>query len=129
MGASFKPLYGNGLQNAVWKMSWEFLKKDKEVLLNFFYYPTKDWTHIRTTNTIESTFATVRHRTRQTKGCGSRKATRAMVYKLTREAEDYWRRINGYDQIDKVIRGVEFNDGEVVNEDELKEEEKGKDAA
>ena len=52
-----------------------------------------------------------------------------MVYKLTREAEDYWRRINGYDQIDKVIRGVEFNDGEVVNEDELKEEEKGKDAA
>jgi transposase-like protein len=120
----FENLFGDKYPNA-----WEFLKKDKEVLLNFFYYPTKDWTHIRTTNTIESTFATVRHRTRQTKGCGSRKATRAMVYKLTREAEDYWRRINGYDQIDKVIRGVEFNDGEVVNEDELKEEEKGKDAA
>jgi len=65
---------------------------------------------IRTAIPIGSTFATVRHRTQQTKGCGSQKAIRAMVYKLTREAEDHWRRVNGYDNIDKIIRGVEFKD-------------------
>ncbi|MFP4029303.1 MAG: IS256 family transposase [Candidatus Brocadiia bacterium] len=89
----------------------ECLKKDKEVLFTFYDFPARHWVHIRTTNPIESTFATVRHRSRQTKGCGSRKATLTMVFKLGREAEKHWRRINGYKLIPKVISGVKFKDG------------------
>ena len=63
------------------------LVKDKDVLFTFYDFPAEHWTHLRTTNPIESTFATVRHRHRQTKGCGSRTATLAMVFKLAREAE------------------------------------------
>ncbi len=87
------------------------LKKDKETLLTFYDFPAEHWRHIRTTNPIESTFATVRHRTRQTKGCGSRKATLSMVYKLGLEAEKGWRRLNGYRQLDKVVQGIIFVDG------------------
>ncbi len=85
------------------------LKKDKETLLTFYDFPAEHWRHIRTTNPIESTFATVRHRTRQTKGCGSRKATLSMVYKLGLEAEKGWRRLNGYRQLDKLVSG-KFSD-------------------
>ena len=67
--------------------------------------------HLRTTNPIESSFATVRHRHRQTKGCGSRTATLAMVHKLATEAEKHWRRLNGHDLIVKVLSGVRFVDG------------------
>ena len=63
------------------------LKKDKERLFTFYDFPAMHWQHIRTTNPIESTFATVRHRTRQTKGCGSRLATLTMVFKLATSAE------------------------------------------
>lgn len=87
------------------------LRKDKDVLFTFYDFPAEHWMHIRTINPIESTFATVRHRSRQTKGCGSRRATLAMVFKLAREAERTWRRINGYALIEKVIRGVPFRDG------------------
>ncbi len=89
------------------------LRKDEEVLFTFYDYPAEHWAHIRTTNPIESTFATVRHRTRQTKGCGSRLATLTMVFKLARQAEKHWRRINGYQLIAKVIEGVKFVDGEL----------------
>ncbi len=68
--------------------------------------------HLRTTNPIESTFATVQHRTRQTKGCGSRQATLTMVCKLGREAEKHWRRLDGSRLIVKVLHGVRFIDGE-----------------
>ena len=94
----------------------ECLKKDKDVLFTFYDFPAKHWVHIRTTNPIESTFATVRHRSRQTKGCGSRKATLTMVFKLGREAEKRWRKINGYKLIPKVIAGVEFKDGIELSE-------------
>jgi len=67
------------------------LDKDKDVLFSFYDFPAEHWLHLRTTNPIESTFATVRHRTRQTKGCGSRLATLTMVFKLAREAERRWR--------------------------------------
>ncbi len=87
------------------------LHKDKDVLFTFYDFPAAHWRHLRTTNPIESTFATVRHRTRQTKGCGSRAATLSMVYKLSREAEKRWRRLNGYELVIKVMAGVRFIDG------------------
>ena len=90
------------------------LRKDQDVLLTFYDFPAAHWKHLRTTNPIESTFATVRHRTRQTKGCGSRTATLSMVYKLAREAEKHWRRLSGYRLIVKVLRGIPFEDGEQV---------------
>lgn len=89
------------------------LEKDKDVLFTFYDFPAEHWVHIRTTNPIESTFATVRHRTRQTKGCGSRLATITMVFKLARQAEKHWRRINGHQRIAQVLEGVEFVDGEL----------------
>ncbi len=92
------------------------LVKDEDVLFTFYDFPAEHWPHLRTTNPIESTFATVRHRTRQTKGCGSRLATLTMVFKLAREAERHWRRLNGYQLIAKVIEGVRFVDGELKEE-------------
>ncbi len=91
----------------------ECLDKDKDVLFTFYDFPAQHWRHIRSTNVIESTFGTVRHRTRQTKGCGSRKATMSMVYKLATEAEKRWKRLHGYKLISKVIEGVKFVDGEM----------------
>ncbi len=99
------------LYKAKYPKACHCLEKDKGVLLTFYDFPAEHWIHIRSTNAIESTFATVRHRTRQTKGCGSRVATLAMGFKLAREAEKRWRRINGYKLIEKVISGVKFKDG------------------
>lgn len=93
------------------------LSKDKEQLFTFYAFPAKHWQHIRSTNPIESTFATVRHRTRQTKGGGSRKAALAMVFKMTQEAEKSWKRLRGYKLIEKVVQGVRFKDGEEVKEE------------
>ena len=102
----FLQLYG-----AKYPKACNCLQKDKDVLFTFYDFPAEHWVHLRTTNPIESTFATVRHRTRRTKGCGSRSATLMMVYKLTNEAEKHWRRLNGFKLILKVIEGVEFVDG------------------
>jgi len=90
------------------------LEKDKEQMFNFYDFPAEHWQHIRTTNPIESTFATVRHRSRQTKGCGSRMATLTMVYKLGTMAEKGWRRLRGFKLLSKVVAGVKFKDGEEV---------------
>ncbi len=106
---SFIELYG-----AKYPKACECLRKDKEKLFSFYDFPAEHWQHIRTTNPIESTFATVRHRTRQTKGCGSRLATLTMVFKLTIAAEKKWRRLKGYQYLEKVIRGIKFKDGEEV---------------
>ena len=89
----------------------ECLAKDREVLLVFYDFPAEHWRHIRTTNPIESTFATVRLRTYRTKGCGSRTASLTMVFKLAQSAERHWRRLNGSKLLDEVIRGVRFADG------------------
>ena len=97
----------------------ECLKKDKDQLFTFYDFPAEHWQHIRTTNPIESTFATVRHRTRQTKGCGSRMATLTMVYMLAVSAQKHWRKLRGYQLIEKVVKGVQFKDGiEVKNPEE-----------
>lgn len=74
-------------------------------------FPAAHWVHLRTSNVIESSFSMVRHRTRQTKGCGSRSATLGMVYKLGRECETKWRRLNSHPLMSKVIQGTRFADG------------------
>lgn len=87
------------------------LLNDRDSLFTFYDFPANHWRHIRTTNPIESTFATVRHRHRQTRGCGSRKATLAMVYMLAMSAERHWRKISKHELLRKVIDGVRFVDG------------------
>lgn len=88
------------------------LIKDKDHLFTFYDFPAVHWQHIRSTNPIESTFATVRHRTRQTKGCGSIRATLSMVFQLAREAQKCWRKLRGYHVIPRLISGAIFRDGE-----------------
>jgi transposase-like protein len=108
----FNSLYESKYENAC-----KCLQKDKENLFMFYDFPAEHWKHIRTTNPIESTFATVRLRTKRTKGCGSRIATLTMVYKLILEAEKRWQRIRGYKLIPLVMKGVKFKDGERVEEE------------
>ena len=87
------------------------LTKDREVLLAFYDFPAQHWAHLRTTNPIESTFATVRLRTDKTKGSGSRQACLTMVFKLVQSAEKHWRALNGSTLIPDVIAGIQFVDG------------------
>ena len=91
----------------------ECLQKDEEQLFTFYDFPAAHWVHIRTTNPIESTYATIRHRTKRTKGCGSRTATLTMIWKLAMEAQKTWRRLMGYQSIPLVIEGQRFVDGEL----------------
>jgi transposase-like protein len=87
------------------------LAKDRAVLLAFYDFPAEHWVHIRTTNPIESTFATVRLRTVRTKGCGSRIACLTMVFRLVQSAEASWRILNGSKLLEDVIGGIQFVDG------------------
>jgi putative transposase len=87
------------------------LVKDREALLAFYDFPAEHWQHLRTTNPIESTFATVRHRTIRSKGCLSNKTALAMIFKLAQAAEKSWRRLKGHAQLPKVVLGIKFNDG------------------
>lgn len=87
------------------------LVKDRDELLAFYDFPAEHWRHLRTTNPIESTFATVRLRHRRTKGSGSRAACLAMVFKLTQTAQQGWRRLNGHALLNDVIQGAQFKDG------------------
>ncbi|MEO1530062.1 MAG: IS256 family transposase [Planctomycetota bacterium] len=89
----------------------ECLKKDREVLLTFYDFPAEHWSHLRTTNPIESTFATIRLRHRRTKGNGTRRASLAMMFKLAQSAAKKWRRLNSHDKIIHVIEGRPFKDG------------------
>ena len=93
----------------------ECLIKDRDALLAFYDFPAEHWKHLRTTNPIESSFATVRHRTVRSKGCLSNKTALAMIFKLAEAAEKNWRRLDGHNQLPKIILGVRFTDGiEVV---------------
>jgi putative transposase len=87
------------------------LTKDREALLAFFDFPAEHWDHLRTSNPIESVFATVRHRTVRTKGALSAKTAKLMVFKLVNTAAKTWRRLNGENQLPKVVRGVKFKNG------------------
>jgi putative transposase len=90
------------------------LAKDRDALLAFYDFPAEHWKHVRTSNPIESTFATVRLRTDKTKGCLSRQTALAMVFKLAKSAERHWRRLNGSERLGQLIEGVRFRDGEPV---------------
>ena len=105
----FLAKYGAKYDKAV-----DCLSKDREALLAFYDSPAEHWKHVRTTNPIESTFATIRLRTAKTKGCLSRKTALAMVFKLAKSAERHWRHLNGSDRLAQVIQGVRFRDGEPV---------------
>jgi transposase-like protein len=89
----------------------ECLVKDRDELLEFYDFPAEHWMHLRTTNPIESTFATIRLRTKKTKGHGSRQAALAMVFKLAESASKHWRALNGSKLLPEVIQGVTFVDG------------------
>jgi putative transposase len=90
------------------------LIKDRDALLAFYDFPAEHWKHLRTSNVIESMFATVRQTVRS-KGCLSNKSALAMIFKLAEAAEKSWRRLDGHNQLPKVILGVKFTDGiEVV---------------
>jgi len=92
----------------------ECLTKDREALLAFFDFPAEHWDHLRTTNPIESVFATVRHRTVRTKGALSHKTARLMVFKLVIAASKTWRRLKGENQLPRVVEGIKFTDGVAV---------------
>ncbi len=97
---------------AKWPRAAECLVKDRVELLAFYDFPAEHWQHLRTSNPIESTFATVRLRTYRTKGPGSRQAGLAMAFKLAQKAEQGWRKLNGSARLQDVIDGVVFVDGE-----------------
>jgi len=94
-----------------WPRTTECLEKDRAELLAFYDFPAEHWGHLRTSNPIESTFATVRLRTYRTKGPGSRLAGLAMAFKLAQKAEKGWRRLNKSEKLQEVIDGIVFVDG------------------
>ena len=96
------------------------LTKDQEALLAFYDFPAEHWQHIRTTNPIESVFATVCRRTVRSKGCLSHRTALAMVFKLGTVASETWHRLNGYDKLTQVIKGVQFTDGIQADETETR---------
>jgi putative transposase len=98
----------------------ECLRKDRESLLAFYDFPAEHWVHIRTTNVIESSFATIRHRTKQAKGCVTRKTMLTMIFKMGQCAEQNWRKLRGFRHLAKVVEGVRFRDG--VEESKTDEE-------
>ena len=102
------------LYQAKYPKATDCLVKDREALLSFYDFPAEHWAHIRTTNPIESMFATVRLRHRRTKGSGSRDASLSMVWKLSEQAERHWRRLNGSELIVHVLEGRRFIDGEMI---------------
>ena len=89
----------------------ECLAKDRQALLAFYDFPAEHWVHIRTSNPIESTFATVRHRTERTKGCVSRASLLGLIFKLGMAAENNWRRLRGFERLGELVAGVKFVDG------------------
>ena len=100
--AEYQPRYPKAAQCLV---------KDRDELLAFYDFPAEHWQHLRTTNPIESTFATIRLRTGKTRGCLTRETTLLMAFKLAQEAEKKWRRLNGSHHVAKLLAGVTYIDG------------------
>ena len=96
---------------AKYEAACECLRKDREQLLTFYDFPAEHWIHLRTTNPIESTFATIRLRHRRTKGNGTRKASLAMMFKLAQAAQKKWQRLHGSEQLPLLLQGRIFVDG------------------
>ncbi len=99
------------------------LDKDWGHLTAFYDFPAEHWRHLRTSNAIESSFATLKLRTRVTKGAGSKKAALAMAYKLLDAAQERWRRFNGHELVADVLAGVEFKDGERITDDDTTDDQ------
>jgi transposase-like protein len=118
---AFERDYGAKFPKAVAK-----IVDDADVLLEFYHYPAEHWIHPRTTNPIESTFATVRNRSKITKGPGSRAAGIAMAYKLIEAAQARWRAVNAPHLVAVVRGGAKFHSGRLV---ERPDEPTGKEAA
>jgi transposase-like protein len=116
----FAKVYGDKYPKAVSKLT-----KDRDVLLTFYDYPAAHWIHLRTTNPIESTFATVRARTKVTKGAGTRRRGLVMAYKLLDAAQDRWRKVNSPELVAHVQAGIEFKDGNRIE----RRTDKSRDAA
>jgi putative transposase len=100
-----------GKYQAKYEAACECLTKDREVLMAFYDFPAEHWKHLRTTNPIESTFATIRLRHRRTKGSGTRKTSLTMMFKLAQAAQKHWHRLNGHEQLDFLLQGRVFVDG------------------
>lgn len=100
--------------------SMECLAKDREELLAFYDFPAEHWAHIRTTNPIESAFATVRLRSRRSRNCGSRDTTLTMVFKLLQSAEKRWKKIKGFHRLAEVITGIQFKNGIKVSDQPMR---------
>ncbi len=109
----FLEAYGARYDKAVAGLAAACLAKDRDVLLTFYDFPAEHWKHLRTTNPIESTFATVRQRTTKTKGCLSRATALTMVFKLCQSAAKKWRRLDGAHRLAEIVEGVKFRDGEI----------------
>src|SRR6266478_2812091 len=122
MKADLREIYGAPTRAAADKYGDKYnkavacLTRDREALLAFFDFPAEHWDHLRTSNPIESVFATVRHRTVRTKGALSAQTAKLMVFKLVNAAAKTWRRLNGENQLPKVVQGVKFKNGIEVTE-------------
>jgi transposase-like protein len=106
------------MYKAKYPKATECLQKDREALLAFYDFPAEHWVHIRTTNPVESTFATVRLRTAKTRGCVSRNTILALVFRLGLSAEKHWIKLRGFQRLGQIIRGVKFSDGTPVVTDD-----------
>jgi putative transposase len=114
----FRDEYGAKYPKALAKLDRDWVQ-----LTAFHDYPAEHWRHLRTTNPIESSFATVRLRTRVTKGAGSKSAVLAMAYKLLESAQERWRRFNGHELVADVLAGVKFKHGIKVTDDDNHDDE------
>ena len=111
------------MYQAKYPKATECLKKDRDALLAFYDFPAEHWVHIRTTNPVESTFATVRLRTAKTRGCVSRTTILSLVFRLGLSAEKRWIKLKGFQRLGQIIRGVKFSDGTpIVNNEEQVED-------
>ena len=104
-------LVGNFSGPTKYPKAVDTLSKDREALLTFYDFPAAHWQSIRTTNPIESTFATVRLRTAKTRGCVTRNTILSLAFKLGQSAQKRWRRLRGYQWLDKLEQGITFIDG------------------
>jgi transposase-like protein len=95
----------------------------RDALLACYDSPAEPWIHLRTTNPIESTFASVRHRTTRTKNCVSRLTFLGLAFKLVKKAEKSWRRVRGYERIAELMDGIVFKDGDPVRDKEQEQQQ------
>jgi putative transposase len=109
---TFLKTYGAKYPKAAEKLTCE-----REALLAFYDFPAEHWIHLRTTNPVESTFATVRHRTTRSRNCLSRATFLGLAFKLVQQAEKRWRRIRGVERIADLLKGIVFKDGIQVPDD------------